>query len=424
VTNAKKGLLIFTDEEGNKLDTKCVQGENISPEVHRELARWVIRNSEPILLNGKAKDLQFKGLRKEKGTEAIMCAPLKTKDDLLGVVSVEGAISKEGFIQSDLELFSTFANEVALALENDSLTENLIESRELDSFNRITSVIIHDLKGSIGGLSLLLSNTKQNYDDPEFRADLITTIADTVKKTEDLVARLTSRPHLLELKSESINQLIQRVIDNLDLRRVEDIELIEEYEELPKLMLDEKNMQRVVRNLILNALEAMPSGGKLRIASRKKEGSPVAIIEVTDTGRGMTKEFINNGLFKPFRTTKRKGLGLGLFSCREIISLHGGKIEVESKPGKGTTFTVRLPILAIDGRLKAIRKLLGKYLLEEEALSETQLEKALKLQASDKRKIGEILIDLGYVREREVASTLEKQREAERYLCDILRRKG
>jgi len=423
VMGAKKGLLIFADQEGDKLDVKCMQGEDVRLELHRELARWVIRNNEPFLLDGKAKDLQFKGLVEEKDTGAIMCVPLETKDGLTGVISVEHPIFKEEFTQNDLELFSTFVNEVALVLENAFLTDTLIESRELDSFNRITSVIIHDLKGSISGLSLLLANTEQNYDDPEFRADLVTTIADTVKKIEDLVARLNSNPHLLELKSESINRIIQNIIDRLDLRKAEDIELIEEYEELPNLMIDEKNMERVFKNLILNALEAMPNGGKLRITSQKEENPLTAVVEITDTGYGMTEEFINNGLFKPFRTTKRKGLGLGLFSCREIISLHGGKIEVKSKPGKGTTFAVRLPILAIDGRLKAIRKLLGEYLLEEGTISEVQLEKALKIQSSDKRRIGRILIDLGYVEEQEIVSVLERQKEAEKYLCDILSRR-
>jgi len=281
---------------------------------------------------------------------------LKTKNGPLGSISVERSTSQEGFVKSDLELFSTFSNEVALALENALLADKLIESRQLDSFNRITSVVIHDLKGSISGLSLLLSNTEQNYDNPEFRADLTAIIADTVKKIEDLVARLTSRPHLLELKSGSIKLIIERVIDKLGLRELEGIELSEECEELPDLMIDKKNMERVFENLVVNALEAMPKGGKLRIASRKEGGTPTAVIEITDTGHGMTQEFINNGLFKPFRTTKAKGLGLGLFSSREIIFLHGGKTEVKSEVGEGTTFMVKLPIFTIDGRLKAIRE--------------------------------------------------------------------
>ncbi|GAI47854.1 unnamed protein product, partial [marine sediment metagenome] len=104
------------------------------------------------------------------------------------------------------------------------------------------------------------------------------------------------------------------------------------------------------------------------------------MVEIIDTGHGMTEEFINHNLFKPFRTTKRKGLGLALFSCKEIVSLHGGKIEVKSELSRGTSFVIRLPILAVDGRLKAIRKLLGEYLLETESIKKEQLERALKIQ--------------------------------------------
>ncbi|GAH88904.1 unnamed protein product, partial [marine sediment metagenome] len=158
--------------------------------------------------------------------------------------------------------------------------------------------------------------------------------------------------------------------------------------------------------------------------TRKIEKPLAAVLEITDTGHGMTKEFIDHNLFKPFRTTKRKGLGLALFSCKEIVSLHGGKIEVKSEPNRGTSFMVKLPILAVDGRLKAIRKLLGEYLLETGSIKKEQLERALKIQVSDKRKIGSILVDLGFVRQQEVELALERQQVAERRLCDLLQRIG
>jgi len=424
MTNAKKGLLIFTDKRGKKLALKAPQGEDINIEVHKKIAQWVMRNDKPILIKEGAEGSLFEELWEKDDTDPIMCAPLKTKNELLGVIAVESPMSGKDFTEADLELFSTFANEAALALENAFLTENLLESRELDSFNRITSIIIHDLKGSISALSLLLHNVEKNYDDPEFRADLMATIADTVKKTEDLVARLTSRPHLLELRSESVNLLLQRLVEKLNLRKLPEVELIEEYSELPKMMIDEKNMERVFLDLILNALEAMPNRGKLTITTRKTKKPLAAVLEITDTGQGMTKEFINHNLFKPFRTTKRKGLGLALFSCKEIVSLHGGKIEVKSQPNRGTSFVVKLPILAIDGKLKAIKKLLGEYLLETESIKKEQLERALKIQVSDKRRIGRILVDLGFVREQEVELAIEKQRVAERHLCDLLQRIG
>jgi len=424
ITNAKKGLLIFTDKRGGKLDLKASQGGDININLHKKIAQWVMRNGRPISIKEGGEGLPSEELLEKDSTDPIMCAPLKTKNELLGAMAVESPMSGKDFTEADLELFSTFANQAALALENALLTESLIESRELDSFNRITSIIIHDLKGSISGLSLLLHNVQKNYDDPEFRADLMATIADTVRKTEDLVARLTSRPHLLELRSESLNLLLQRLVEKLNLRGLPDVELIEEYGELPKMMIDEKNMGRVFQGLILNALEAMPNGGKLTIVTRKTKKPLAARVEITDTGQGMSEEFINHNLFKPFRTTKRKGLGLALFSCKEIVALHGGKIEVKSEPKRGTSFVVRLPILAIDGRLKAIRKLLGEYLLETESIKEEELEKALKIQVGDKRKIGKILVDLECVREREVELALERQQVAERHLCDLLQRMG
>ena len=424
VTNTKKGLLIFTDKRGKKLDLKASQGADININLHKKIAQWVVRNDKPILIKEGAKGLPFEGLLEKEATDPIMCVPLKAKNELLGALAVESSMSGKDFTEADLELFSTLANEAAMALENVLLTESLIESRELDSFNRITSIIIHDLKGSISGLSLLLHNVEKNYDDPEFRADLMATIADTVKKTEDLVARLTSRPHLLELRSESANLLLQRLVEKLNLRKLPDVELIEEYGELPKMMIDEKNMERVFQSLILNALEAMPNGGKLTIVTRKTKKPLAAVVEITDTGQGMTEEFIDHNLFKPFRTTKRKGMGLALFSCKEIVGLHGGKIEVKSQPNRGTIFAVRLPILAIDGRLKAIRKLLGEYLLETESIKKEQLERALKIQVSDKRKIGRILVDLGLVREQELELAIERQQMAERHLCDLLQRMG
>jgi len=424
ITNAKKGLLIFTNKRGKRLNLRASQGRDIDINAHKKIARWVMRNNKPILIKEGAGGLLFEELLEKDATDPIMCAPLKTKNELLGAMAVESSMSGKDFTEADLELFSTFANEVALALENASLTENLIESRELDSFNRITSIIIHDLKGSISGLSLLLYNVEKNYDDPEFRADLIATIADTIKKTEDLVARLTSRPHLLELRSESVNLLVQRLVERLCLRKLPDVELIEEYGELPKMMIDADNMERVFENVILNALEAMPNGGKLTIVMRKTKKPLAAVVEIIDTGRGMTEEFINHNLFKPFRTTKGKGLGLALFSCKEIVSLHGGKIEVKSELNRGTSFMVKLPILAVDGRLKAIRKLLGEYLLETESIKKEQLDRALKIQVSDKRRIGRILVDLGFVREQEVELALERQRVAERHLCDLLQRIG
>ena len=107
---------------------------------------------------------------------------------------------------------------------------------------------------------------------------------------------------------------------------------------------DPDRIERVVENLVINALEAMGAGvgGHLTVeAGTEPDGS--AFFSVSDTGSGMSEEFIRTRLFRAFATTKNKGIGLGLYTCREIVEAHGGRLAVMSKPGAGTTFRVVLP---------------------------------------------------------------------------------
>jgi signal transduction histidine kinase len=104
-----------------------------------------------------------------------------------------------------------------------------------------------------------------------------------------------------------------------------------------------ERIERVVENLVINALEAMGTErGRLTVAAGREDGGRV-FLSVADTGAGMNEEFIRNRLFRPFATTKARGVGLGLYTCREVVEAHGGKIEVESKRGEGTRFRVILP---------------------------------------------------------------------------------
>jgi two-component system, sporulation sensor kinase E len=114
----------------------------------------------------------------------------------------------------------------------------------------------------------------------------------------------------------------------------------------PKVMIDTDKMKRVFVNLIKNAVEAMPKGGTLTILSQESDGN--LEIAVADTGVGMVKEVMDK-LWTPLFTTKAKGMGLGLSICKRIVEAHEGRIFVESAVGVGTTFTVSIPILAVEG---------------------------------------------------------------------------
>jgi hypothetical protein len=100
-------------------------------------------------------------------------------------------------------------------------------------------------------------------------------------------------------------------------------------------------MQKVIGNLLLNASDAIAEDGKITVATSMGDGW--AQLAVSDTGCGMSREFVQERLFRPFQTTKPKGMGIGLFHCKTIVEAHGGRIEVESEEGKGSTFRVFLP---------------------------------------------------------------------------------
>ena len=111
---------------------------------------------------------------------------------------------------------------------------------------------------------------------------------------------------------------------------------------VPPLSIDGEQMYKVIENLLINANDAVKQDGRISIATSSNENW--AEIAVQDNGYGMSREFIEKSLFLPFQTTKKQGMGIGLYHCKTIIEAHGGRVEVESEEGKGTTFRVRLPV--------------------------------------------------------------------------------
>lgn len=219
------------------------------------------------------------------------------------------------------------------------------EQKQFESFARLSAVLTHDLKNSIFSLSLLVQNMERKFDREGFREDAMRTLSNSVGDLQGLVARLSdplaqSTQRQTTDLSEIVDRVLKRIGEHADAR----YEITRTL--LPQLSasVDARAVERVVENLMINALEAMPDGGKLHVATRVE--NEAAIIVVRDTGRGMTEDFIRERLFRPFATTKKKGIGLGLYSCRDIIEQHGGRIEVSSRINEGTEFQVILPLEA------------------------------------------------------------------------------
>jgi signal transduction histidine kinase len=229
------------------------------------------------------------------------------------------------------------------------------ESRQFDSFVRLSAMLTHDLKNAIEGLSLTVGNMERHFDNPQFRADALKGLTSATDKLKALVARL-ARP-ITTLSGEhkrptniDLIPIIQRVLAVTAEPQRGKHSIVTRLPQSLYALADPARVEEVIENLVLNAFEAMvDKGGTLTIeAAAAPNGA--AMFSVSDTGRGMTRQFIETRLFRPFSTTKKTGIGLGLYTCREVITASGGTIEVDSVEGAGTTFRVVLPSVPHDRR--------------------------------------------------------------------------
>jgi len=246
----------------------------------------------------------------------------------------------------DMRLIAETFNQMTERLREQMARE--AETRQFESFIRLSAMLTHDLKNAITSLSLIVRNMEQQFHHAEFRADAMLSLTDATDKLRSLVAKL-SEP----VRSLSGEFPMPRPVDLIPvLRRVlaahaESASGIYEIEmRLPETLVaivDVERIEKVIENLVLNALEAMGARGGKLIVEGGTESEREIFFSVADTGPGMSEEFQRTKLFHAFATTKQKGVGLGLYTCREMVKAQGGRIEVESKRDAGTCFRVVLP---------------------------------------------------------------------------------
>jgi signal transduction histidine kinase len=227
------------------------------------------------------------------------------------------------------------------------------EMRQFQSFVRISAMLTHDLKNSITGLSMLVLNMERQFHRAEFREDAISSLKQATEKLGGLVARLSEPVKSLSGEYRRTPQpadlvpVIRRVMAASAEPSAAFYDIQTELPPTLFALIDADRIERVVENLVVNALEAMGGrGGRLTVtAGEESEG--LVFFSVEDTGPGMTEDFMRTRLFRAFATTKKRGIGLGLYTCREIVESHGGRLEVKSKLGSGTRFRVVLPSISL-----------------------------------------------------------------------------
>jgi putative PEP-CTERM system histidine kinase len=269
-----------------------------------------------------------------------LVVPLIMHNTLSGFVLLQQPRSAVKLNWEVIDLLKIAGSQAASYLAQQDAANALMVARQFESFNRMSTFVVHDLKNLVAQLSLLMLNAEKHKSNPEFQSDMLETVNFSVQKMKLLLHKLNrteapERPVALELDKVLRQAIAQK-------SAFEPHPVIDIATGALRSVADPERLARVVGHLIQNAIEATDRDG--RVSVRLERCGAAARIVIKDSGEGMSAEFIRDRLFKPFETTKSAGMGIGVFESREYILELGGTLEVESEQGVGTTFTILLPL--------------------------------------------------------------------------------
>jgi two-component system NtrC family sensor kinase len=273
---------------------------------------------------------------------------LRKIENLAKTISLGNFSTIEGEMPTDeLGSLMTAINSMSQELRNRE--EELIQSKKLASLGILTAGVAHELTNPLNNISMIAQNYIEYHDilSEEKKRELMSKVDDEAKRIEEIVKNLLdfSKPKEGNFKETDINETIQKALplvqNMLDISNI-DLKLSLELR-VSRVFVDGHQIQQVLVNLIVNAVQAMSSGGPLYISTYTDAARDTVIVKIRDTGKGIPAEYLPH-IFDPFFSTKGvSGTGLGLSVSYGIIKNHAGNIKVESEVGLGTTFTIELP---------------------------------------------------------------------------------
>ncbi|QBE63625.1 XrtA/PEP-CTERM system histidine kinase PrsK [Pseudoduganella lutea] len=275
---------------------------------------------------------------------AWLVVPLMLHGRLHGFIVLQQPRSPVALNWEVLDLLKVAGTQAASYLAQQEADNALMLARQFDSFNRLSTFVVHDLKNLVAQLSLLTANAEKHRDNPEFQRDMQDTVSYSVQKMKLMLQKLSRTATPAHARPLAVDQVLAGAVA-----------LKAAFEPKPALHLgppglsvlaDAERLERVLGHLIQNAIEATPRDGRVWV--RVDGTADMVTIEIGDTGQGMNEAFVRERLFKPFDSTKSAGMGIGAFESREYIHELGGQLDVRSEPGQGTTFTVTLPLYRAD----------------------------------------------------------------------------
>lgn len=272
-----------------------------------------------------------------------ICIPLIARGEMLGLLTLADRVGGTEYSVQDFDMLKCVGEHVAASLLNVQLSQKLVQAKELEAFQTMAAFFVHDLKNAASTLNLMLQNLPVHFNDPAFREDALRGIGKTVTHMNHLVGRLGMLRHELKITAvpTDLNALAANSL-GVSESNLSGVNLVKNFGQVSKVLVDGEQIQKVITNLILNAREALARDGEIKIQT--SQDGAWGVLTVSDNGCGMSPEFMRGSLFRPFQSTKKSGLGIGMFQSKMIVEAHRGRITVASMPGAGTTFQVFLPL--------------------------------------------------------------------------------
>jgi len=273
--------------------------------------------------------------------KAWLVLPLMHNDELTGFMVLGRSMAIRELTWEDRDLLKSVGRQVASHLALHESAQELAETRQFEAYNRLVAFLMHDLKNLIAQQSLVVRNAAKHKDNPEFIDDAIATVDNSVNRMNYILDQLRRGDQGGDVRVVDLVKMGRAVVEQTEERHPVP-ELIVENSEI-RIRVDKERMIMVMVHLVRNAQDATESDGSVTLFVGADPSR--AIIEVRDTGSGMSPEFIRDRLFVPFDTTKGvKGMGIGVYQARESVHLAGGEMQVDSQVGRGSTFRLLIPL--------------------------------------------------------------------------------
>jgi len=370
LVNEKKNILECKMAAG--VDEEKIKGVVLSLNPMDSIVVRSIVEKKSFVIPDADRDPRVNPVLKEKfNLHSLVVIPLLVKEKALGAIAADHVEPEKNITTEGFESLMTFAQQAGLAIQNAFMYQELktfsqqmeekirkttadlrkteaqlIRSEKLAALGQLAAGIAHEIRNPLTSINILIHSLRESLPSENSHGEDLKVIEEEINRineTVDQFLRFAKPASPLLEKAELIpilEETLQLLKPQIERRR---ISVQESFRSLPPIAIDREQMKQVVLNLLLNAIQAMPEGGRLGLSAAMPDDHEWIQLSIQDSGVGIPPADMDK-LFDPFFSTKDGGIGLGLSISHRIIDQHHGKIEVESAPGKGTRFTIWLPI--------------------------------------------------------------------------------